>query len=221
MLPFILHGNIYTYDELKATYNVNINFLQYSVMVKSVLDWKKKINLVSTKNKMTNPILPLLLQIKNKKGTQAMYKLLSENNDTPTGKIAWNKKYRFDENEWKIIYTESFKITKDSTVQWYQTRINHKILATNTFLCKIKETNDPKCTFCSKEDETIEHVLWECNCVKKFINEITTWLSQHNIHITLDEKSFLFGQLPNQESEANKLVLMEMKYYIYIMQDVE
>ena len=113
------NGNIYTYDELKATYNVNINFLQYSGMVKSVLDWKKKLNLVNTKNKMTNPILPLLLQIylKNKKGTQAMYKLLSENNDIPTGKISWNKKYRFDENEWKIIYTEPFKLTKDSTVQ--------------------------------------------------------------------------------------------------------
>ena len=28
------NGNIYTYDELKATYNVNINFLQYSGTVK-------------------------------------------------------------------------------------------------------------------------------------------------------------------------------------------
>ena len=37
------------------------------------------------------------------------------------------------------------------------------------------------------------------------------------MHITLDEKSSLFGLLPNQESEANKLVLMEMKYYIYIL----
>ena len=145
-----------------------------------------------------------------------MYKL-SENNDTPTGKISYNKKYRFDENEWKIhvIYTEPFEITEDSTVQWFQTRINHKILATNTFLCKIKLTNDRKYTFCSKEDETIEHVLWECNCVKKFINEVTTWVSQHNIHITLDKKPFLLGLLPDQESEANKLALMEMKYYIY------
>ena len=38
--------------------------------------------------------------------------------------------------------TTSFKITKDSAVQWFQTRINHEILATNTFLCKIKLTND-------------------------------------------------------------------------------
>ena len=87
-----------------------------------------------------------------------MYNLLGKNNDTPTWKTSWNKKYRFDENEWKIIYTEPFKITKDSTVQWFQTRINHKILAANTFLCKNKLRNDRKCTFCSIADETIEHV---------------------------------------------------------------
>ena len=34
-------GNIYTYDELKATYNVMINFfLQYSRLVRSILTWK-------------------------------------------------------------------------------------------------------------------------------------------------------------------------------------
>ena len=65
-------------------------------------------------------------------------------------------------------------MTKDSTVQWFQTRINHIIFATNTFLCKIKLTNDPKCTFCSKTYETIEHVLWEYNCVTKFINKVIT-----------------------------------------------
>ena len=41
------------------------------------------------------------------------------------------------------------------------------------------------------------------------------FLGIKSIQITLDEKSFLFGLLPDQENEANKLVLMEMKYYIY------
>ena len=94
-----------------------------------------------------------------------MYKLLSENNDTPTGKTSWNKNYRFDENEWKIIYTEPFKITKNSTVQWFQTRINHKILATNTFLCKINLTNVPKCTCCSKADEGIVQYMFYENVI--------------------------------------------------------
>ena len=90
-----------------------------------------------------------------------------------------------------------------------------KILATNTFLYKIKLIGDPKCTFCNKTDETIEHLLWECDHVKSFLNETISWLIQHGIHITLNEKSFIFGIDPNKKSDINKLVLIEIKYYIY------
>ena len=38
------NGNIFSYEELKRTYNINIIFLQYSGLVKSILDWKKKLN---------------------------------------------------------------------------------------------------------------------------------------------------------------------------------
>ena len=68
-----------------------------------------------------------------------MYKLLNKNNDTPSGKISWNKAYKFDDNERKKIYIEPFKITKDSTVQWFETRINHKILATTHSYVKLKQ----------------------------------------------------------------------------------
>ena len=36
-----------------------------------------------------------------------------------------------------------------------------------------------------------------------------------HIHVHLEEKSFLFGLFKNQDNEVNKLVLMEIKYYIY------
>ena len=81
-----------------------------------------------------------------------------------------------------------FKITKDSTVQWFQSRINHKILATNTLSYKMKLIGDPKCTFCNKRDETIEHLLWEWECVKRFLNETILWPIQQGIHITLKRK---------------------------------
>ena len=210
-------GNFFTYEELKRTYNVNINFLQYSGLVRSATDWKKKLNLENMKNKAESPILPFAFKIylKSKKGTQDMYKLLNKSTELPSGRIAWDKKYTFNNNEWKTIFNEPFRITKDTTMQWFQTRINHKILATYKFLCKIKVTNDPQCFFCSVSDETIEHLLWECNIVKGFLHETTNWLSDHNIALNLDEKSFLFGISKNQENDINKLVLMKIKYYIY------
>ena len=91
-----------------------------------------------------------------------MYNLINKTTNIPTGNISWTKKYKFEEDEWGKIFSDPFKITKDSTVQWFQSRINHKILATNTLLYKMKLIHDPKCTFCYKRDETIEHLLWEC-----------------------------------------------------------
>ena len=81
----------------------------------------------------------------------------------------------------------------------------------------MKLIEDPKCTFCNIKDETIEHLLWECECVKRLLNETVLWLIQHGIlvHITLYEKSVIFGVDPDQKSDINKLVLMEIKYYIY------
>ena len=46
-----------------------------------------------------------------------------------------------------------------------------------------------------------------------FLNETISWLIQHGIHITLNEKSFIFRIDPNQKSDINKLVLIEINYY--------
>ena len=45
-------------------------------------------------------------------------------------------------------------------------QIYHTILATNTLSYKIKLIGDPKCTFCTKTDEAIEHLLWKRERVK-------------------------------------------------------
>ena len=144
-----------------------------------------------------------------------MYKLINECKESPNGRIAWDKRYTFNDMEWKHIFKEPYRLTRDTTMQWFQTRINHKILATNKFLCKINIINNPKCSFCAQADETIEHLLWECEYIQKFLQEVISWLSDQMIYLDLDEKSFLFGIFKNQENDVNKLVVMEIKYYIY------
>ena len=118
------------------------------------------------------------MYLKSRKETQGKYKLLNENNDPYLKwKKIWNKKYNFDDNECNNLHIKPFIINKDSTVQWFQTKINHRILGTSTFLCKIKLTYGSMCTFCSIVDETIEHLFWECEYVNKFLKEAITWLS--------------------------------------------
>ena len=52
----------------------------------------------------------------------------------------------------------------------------------------MKLIGDSKCTFCNKTDETIGHLLWECECVERFLNETILLLIQDGIHITLNKK---------------------------------
>ena len=56
-------GSIYAYDELKATKKVNIiNFLQYSGLIRSILAWKKTLNIANIRHKEVSPIIPVLIQ---------------------------------------------------------------------------------------------------------------------------------------------------------------
>ena len=55
-------GNIYTFNELKAIYNININFLQYSRLVRSIFDWQKNLSLANIINNVVNPIIRFSIQ---------------------------------------------------------------------------------------------------------------------------------------------------------------
>ena len=81
-------GSFYTYDELKAIYNVTINFLQYSGLIRTIIVWKKTFNLVNIQHKEINPIIPFSIQIylKNKKRSTRHVQSTKQNNRHPLWK---------------------------------------------------------------------------------------------------------------------------------------
>ena len=87
------NGNLLTYQEVKELFNIKINFLQYHGLCNAIKEWKKRLKINTINEKLQNPKVPFGLHIymRNKKGTKDMYKILNSNNETPAGKIAWNK----------------------------------------------------------------------------------------------------------------------------------
>ena len=57
-------------------------------------------------------------------------------------KLAWNNIFNFSEEEWEKNYKRPFERTNNTTLQWFQPRINHIMLATNKYLHKIKLINN-------------------------------------------------------------------------------
>ena len=116
-----------------------------------------------------------------RKGTKAYYDILVENGSRPGCCNKWNMKLSKEIN-WDASFD---KIRKRLEVKfkWFQMRLIHRIIATNTSLKRMKITNDERCNFCKQQAERLEHILWICDVVQHF------WLT--------------FEQLLNQKCQNN------------------
>ena len=212
-------GKLMTYQEASNRLNIKINYLQYlsNCMCNAIKAWQNKLKLTNMKEKLMDPIIPHHLQIylQSRKGTRDMYNILNKSVEEATGKKTWNKLYQFDEKSWRKIFIWPFLVTNDKTLQWFQLRINHHILATNKYLHKIKYIDNPTCTFCAEQVETIHHLLWDCKHTKVLIQDLKSWLADNNIFINITEIPFLFGLYNKSTSIVEQLILLETKYYIF------
>ena len=44
----------------------------------------------------------------------------------------------------------------------------------------IHYTDSNKCTFCTNEPETLQHLVYDCNVVKKLWKSVEKWISEKN-----------------------------------------
>ena len=64
-------------------------------------------------------------------------------------------------------------------------------------------TDDPKCTFCGEENETISHLLWNCSHTNAFITELTKQFQYRSIILDLNEKKFYLKSLSKHYAGNN------------------
>ena len=149
---------------------------------------------------------------KKESGAKRLYTILNKNNDQPSVKAKWGIKLNtiINENEWNCIFELPFLITNDVKVQWFQYRIIHRILGTNSLLNKMKITDDPLCTFCKQSEENLEHLFWECQISKAIVDGILPGQSFPFINRTI----FLLGYLTKSASAINNVILF-IKLYLY------
>ena len=195
---------------------VQSNFIQFTGVIACITKFMKE-NRVKIEKKQ-GPIFPSLIEViqKQKKGSQNIYLILNKNDDIPTGKIKWNQIYEIPDHSWGYIYKSPYQLTKCTKLRWFQTSINHRILPTNHLLNKMNISDDPKCTFCGEENETISHLLWNCSHANAFITELTKQFQFRSIILDLNEKSFILSLYPNIMPEIIQRLMLIVKYYIYM-----
>ena len=106
--------------------------------------------------------------IKYRSGCKIIYAIMLGKAHSPTSKEKWSEIVHLTDDEFNEIYKRPFKSTKSTKLQWFQFRINHRILGTNVLLVKMGVRQNDLCTFCLYEPETICHIFWECNKIQLF-----------------------------------------------------
>jgi hypothetical protein len=228
------YGSLLTLQELKTKFNLTTNFLQL-LQIQACIPkmWiqeikNAKLPLLKSKNEifieLHDSVKPLYLVT-----CKDFYWFLIKNNEhTPRSLQKWHETYnelnnKLD-NKWTDIYETNFHLLKDTKIQSFQYRINHRILACNNWLKQIKIKTSNICNFCNHID-TIQHFLIHCDKTKQFWNSfITWWNNSPNNNLFLlsnisesDEINLLFG-FPGGTDNTTVLNYCTgyAKYFIYI-----
>ena len=212
-------GIFYSWDFFSEKFDIQNQSFRYLSLLHSIpKNWKKRIKdsaqkLTTVDGKKTKYLKQL------KKPSKFFYKeMIKKITTTPVkAQEKWNIYLEEDLGEfWKGYYTLPFKISIDTRLRAFQMKILHRTLPLNKWLfkCKLKET--PTCTFCNIYNETIEHLLWECNFSKNIWIKISNWITSllpNEPKETFQNKNILLGTTSGDISiEYIKLLT---KRYLY------
>ena len=194
--------------------NVNTNFIQYQGIVLAVKRYFRRLNpTLSESFKIeTQTFIKILLT-----GSKSVRLEIDKTELKPPGQTKWDLSY--DGLNWYEIYKKCHKTTADCKLKWFQLRIIYRVLPTNRYLFLKKIVDNANCTFCNNEEETIVHLLWSCDIIAPFWEELLQMLlntCNHIYNMQLSEELILFGVKENiVTDQAFDLIMMLAKYYIY------
>ena len=147
------------------------------------------------------------------RATNLVYRsVLSNNISSPRAVSKWEALFPDYDFDWKLIFMLSHTAVRDANIQYLQFRYLHRIVGINDFLFRVKIKESPLCTFCNADNETIEHLFWDCPVTKTFWEEICSSCLRDELE--LDEMTVHFGYLENSKSIIN-FFLLYAKYFLY------
>ena len=212
------NADFLTQRQLEEKYGLRTNFLEYYGVKQAIKRFINKTNIDLDYNIRCNIFVPLNIKsiIKCGSGCKIIYAIMLGKAHSPTSKEKWSEIVNLTDDEFNEIYKRPFKSTKSTKLQWFQFRINHRILGTNVLLAKMGVRQNDLCTFCLHEPETICHIFWECNKIQLFWHNLRDYIFREtNKDIDINKKSALFGQQFNDCMCEKNVILLNARFFIY------
>jgi hypothetical protein len=214
------NGKFLSIEEIKANFSVNITFLDHYRLIKAIpKEWRVEIE--------GNPSSPYLVKrptalkylLNDKKGCRNLCNILNHSQKTNVIKaeIKWASELSVENSRplWRTVYKLPFTLTTNTNLRYFQFRLSHRILTTNTFLHLIKVQDDSNCSFCGEDIEDLLHLFCKCKHIVPIWIEVNTWLNRSGF-INLDrfrDADIILGIL-DQNIIVNFVILIT-KFAIY------
>ena len=71
----------------------------------------------------------------------------------------------------------------ESKLREFQYKVLNCVVFTNEKLFRFGLTQSPLCTFCQKEYDSIEHLLFSCKVSVEFCTQVLPWLRDSDINV--------------------------------------
>ena len=211
---------LYTFERLKDIFDLlESDFLKYLTLSSSIPSrWKTVVKNENTHTPETPTIISQLL--KSEQPNKVAYNLLikKKTQNEKKSEVKWINQFGDDNLDWKQIYTNAIKATKDIKLQNFQYKFLMHTLPTNTFLLKCNIAISVLCDFCNMELETINHLFWECLYIQQFWTELSNFLKDYNVDITFNQKNITFGITINAsdpKTQVKNFMIFIGKYFIF------
>ena len=118
--------------------------------------------------------------------------------------------------EWanQLLYVKS--ITKSTKLQYFQYRLRHRKIVTNSLRYRWDSTISPLCTFCGLQGESQFHIFWECVKLTKFWQSMQRWFKyMFQLNLVLTPPMIIYNNYIGMHKDLINTVILIAKQYIY------
>lgn len=212
-------GKFYNYDGFQKKFQIAGDQTNYDNLIESIpRNWIETINNQSQiNNSIPHPNIEFLL--KKVKKSKCIYKIISSRIllEPTNCQQKWETAFNEQNIPWKEVYPLAFTCTLESRLRIFQYKILHRILGVNKLLFKIKKAESPLCSFCNLQEETLEHLFWECPEIKNFWERCFNFMKQHIqiINSNLSLKSIILGFKNCMLNQLGNHLLLIAKEHIF------
>jgi len=155
----------------------------------------------------------------HKANSRSIYSfLVNQIHKPPTAQLKFAVKFPAYTFDWEKIYQLPYKVTLETKSREFQYKLLNSFLYTNTILHKMKLVSSPLCSLCANENESLEHLFYNCPFVQPFWSSLRETLT--NVYINMNVLScedIIFGvfNISEDSNIINHIILLAKQYIYY------